>query len=313
MASWLWKAAAQGTVSLAPGPVREKLNLALQRRVTKSVVLSDDGFTAKLGRVPSHLAHYARAADGGVPSAAFELGTGWYPVVPVGLALAGVERVVTFDIRSLADAARINTVLEAFARAHDIGRLTALLPQVADSRLERLLAWRDDAASPDPKAVLGDLGVELAVGDARATGMPPDSFDLIVSNNTFEHIPEESLRAILREFARITVPGGVTDHFIDMRDHYAGFDPSLGRLNYLRYSDPVWRLFNNRLQFQNRLRLTQYRDLVESAGFRIAGEEIEWGKNGEFDGLKLARRFRELPQPEVFALYVWLTGRLSSD
>jgi hypothetical protein len=98
------------------------------------------------------------------------------------------------------------------------------------------------------------------------------------------------------------------DHFVDMHDHYATFDPSIGRLNYLRYPDPVWRLFNNPLQHQNRLRLPEYRAILEEAGFEIVAERRRNGRPGEFDGLRVARRFEAIPREEREVLFVWLTA-----
>jgi hypothetical protein len=130
----------------------------------------------------------------------------------------------------------------------------------------------------------------------------------VVSNNTFEHIPADVLRGLAAEFARLCPPGGVMDHFVDMHDHYATFDPSIGRLNYLRYPDPVWRLFNNPLQHQNRLRLPEYRAILEEAGFEIVAERRRNGRPGEFDGLRVARRFEAIPREEREVLFVWLTA-----
>lgn len=311
MPPWILKAGVQGAISLVPG--RDRLNYALQSRVTQSVALNDAGFEEKLERVPRHLANYA-AATGRTepPQSAFELGTGWYPVVPVALAIAGIERVVSLDIKPLADGARVRRVLECFAEYRDAGKLRELLPSASQERLDRLDQCLGTELR-DPKALLAPLGVKLEIKDARATGRPGESFDLLVSNNTLEHIPADALGQITREFARLAKPGAVTDHFIDMRDHYADFDRSINRLNFLRYSDAAWWPFNNRLQYQNRLRLPEYREALEAAGFTVVDEQRIVGAEGEFDDLKLARRFRRFAREDALVLYVWLTGRRDSD
>jgi hypothetical protein len=94
-----------------------------------------------------------------------------------------------------------------------------------------------------------------------------------------------------------------------MHDHYADFDPRVSRLNYLRFPDGVWRLFNNRLQYQNRLRLPDYRAIVEDAGFDVVAERPSGGRPGEFDDLPVTGRFRSVPREEREALFVWLTAR----
>jgi hypothetical protein len=112
----------------------------------------------------------------------------------------------------------------------------------------------------------------------------------------------------MAEFRRLAAPGAVMDHFIDMRDHYSSFDRSISRLNYLRYPDRVWRLFNNRLHFQNRLRISDYRAIFEAAGFAIVAEQPTRGKPHEFDGLALDRRYRDTPESDLFTLFAWLTA-----
>jgi hypothetical protein len=164
------------------------------------------------------------------------------------------------------------------------------------------------ALSDDPNELLGGLGVRLLVGDARDSGLQGGSVDLFVSNNTLEHIPNQTLRGILGEFRRLASPEAVMDHFIDMSDHYAHFDSAITEFNYMRYSDSVWRLFNNRLQYQNRLRLSDYRRLIEDAGFQVVAENAERGSMSELKATKLAQRFRGYPLEELIVLRCWLTA-----
>jgi hypothetical protein len=307
MASWLVKAAAQGALAAVPGG--DRVNLVLQRRVTGTMTLTRGSFEAKVVHARRHLRRRRRVLAGDAPPAAvLELGTGWHPIVPVAMALTGVERVVTFDVVPLADAERTRAVLERFRAAHESGRLAQLLPYADSERLEALRATAH-APGDDPAGLLAPLGVELRVGDAAATGMPAGSFDLFVSSNTLEHVPPGELRALLGEFHRLGRRRAVMDHFIDMRDHYARFDPAIGRLNYLRYPDGVWRLFNNRLQYQNRLRLPDYRALIRDAGFGVRAIRRVRGDRGEFDELRLARRFvRDYDRDEALVLAAWITA-----
>jgi hypothetical protein len=132
--------------------------------------------------------------------------------------------------------------------------------------------------------------------------------DLFVSNNTLEHIPPATLGEILGEFRRLASRDAVMDHFIDMSDHYAHFDRSITEFNYLRYSDRRWRLFNNDLQYQSRLRISDYRRLIDKAGFRIVAEDVERGSAEALESITLAARFRGYPEEDLAALRCWLTA-----
>jgi hypothetical protein len=215
--------------------------------------------------------------------------------------------VVTFDVEALVTGGQTRETIERFISYRDTGKLAERLPKARAKGLARLEECVDVWGQPD-LASLAPLGVELRIGRRPADLSGVNGIELIVSNNTLEHIPPDVLRQSMRDLAKLASVGGVMDHFIDLRDHYADFDERISRLNFLRYPDPVWRLFNNRLQYLNRLRLPEYRAIFTEAGFRIDDERTTEGREGEFDDLKLARRFRDMPREEVLVLYAWITA-----
>lgn len=282
MPSWLLKAAVQGAISPLPG--RDRINHILQRYITGSVTLTEEVFERKLAQCHKHLESY-RTQHGTLPRHVLELGTGWYPIVPLGLIDAGVERVTTFDVNPLCDLPRARAAAERFGSE---GRV--------------------DQAATSAAELLEPLGIRMLVRDVRDSGLAPGSVDLFVSNNTLEHIAPAILVEIVAEFRRLASPGAVMDHFIDMSDHYAHFDRTISEYNYLRYSDRRWRPFNNRLQYQNRLRISDYRRIVEEAGFRVVAEDAERGPAEALEQITLAPRFRSYPQDELAVLRCWLTA-----
>jgi Methyltransferase domain len=303
--SWLLKAATQGAISLLPG--RHRLNRTFQERLTGSLVLTEARFEAKVAQCAHHLRSFrqVKGTDHG-PRTAFELGTGWYPIVPVGLALAGAERVATIDVSPLLDRERVARVLDLYARALGEGWLD--LPGVDHARAEALVEGARARREGSPAELLEVLGVTPLVGDARAASLPPGSIDLIVSNNVLEHIAADMLAGVLAELRRLAAPGAVMDHFIDHSDHYAHFDRSITEFNYLRYPPALWRLVNNRLHYQNRLRASDYRRLVERAGFRVVAEQSERGAASELAAVRLATPFLRYTQADLLVLRSWLTA-----
>jgi hypothetical protein len=307
MPSWLLKATVQGAISPLPGC--DRLNYLLQKHVTGSVVLTEEGFERKLQQCRRHINSYRESGGGDrLPARALELGTGWYPIVPIGLALAGVEQVVSIDVSPLLDLERSRAVLELYAAQLRSGRLRELLPELDSGRAEAVIAAAGDRTARDAGELLEPLGVRVLLGDARASGLQAGSIGLFVSNNTLEHIPAEILRELMAEFRRLAAAGAVMDHFVDMSDHYAHFDGSITEFNYLRYSDRAWRVFNNRLQHQNRLRLSDYRRIIEQAGFAVIAEEEERGVHEELVRVSLARRFRDYAFEDLLVLRTWITA-----
>ncbi len=305
MPPWLLKAGAQGAISLLPG--RHRVNRFLQERVTRSLALTEAGFEGKLAHCRHHLISFRRTSGAQrVPGTVLELGTGWYPIVPIGLALAGAARVVTIDVSPLLDRERVAQVAQRYRATLEAGELQTALPELDPARAEALLAAA--ARRTGPAELLEALGVSAIVGDVRDVTLASGSVELFVSNNTLEHIPAAQLADVLGALRRLAAPGAVMDHFVDLSDHYAHFDHSLSEFNYLRYPPALWRLFNNRLQYQNRLRISDYRALLASAGFRLVAEESERGVAAELAAIELAAPFRGYAQADLLVLRSWLTA-----
>lgn len=307
MASWLLKAAIQGGISLLPG--RHRLNALLQQRVTGSLVLSDAMFEAKVSQCRHHLERFRQVRESSrVPSAALELGTGWYPIVPLGLTLAGTGQVTTIDVSSLLEARRVKRTMEFYADALESGRLHGQLPAIDPARAARIIAAAHDGKDANAEELLASVDVHALSGDARAFALPANSIELFVSNNTLEHIAPGVLAEILAELRRLAATDAVMDHFVDMSDHYAHFDRSISEFNYLRYPASLWGLFNNRLQYQNRLRASDYRQLIERAGFEVIAEEPARGTEQELARIRLARPFRDYTREDLLVLRCWFTA-----
>ena len=135
MPSWLLKAAVQGVISSLPAS--DRLNYLFQRHVTGSVVLSARCSSARSGSAPAIRSYQTARQGPGPPSLALELGTGWYPVVPVGLALTGVTRVVTVDVSSLLSPERTRQVLAAYAALLRSGSRRRCCPRSTPSARRR--------------------------------------------------------------------------------------------------------------------------------------------------------------------------------
>ncbi|MHB1834850.1 MAG: class I SAM-dependent methyltransferase [Solirubrobacteraceae bacterium] len=307
MTSWLLKALVQGAIS--PLPRHDRPNRLLQRYVTGSATVTEGMFETKAAQCRRHLDAY-RAWHGtdATPQTALELGTGRAPIVPIGLALAGVRSVVTLDIHPLLEPDDTHTTIELYAQRLRAGTLKPLLASVDPERARKLLAAAQSPGSRDPAACLRQLGVRALTGALPALGLPKRSVNLLVSNNTLEHIQPHVLRELLIELRRLAAPGAVMSHFIDMSDHYAHFDPGISEFNYMRYRDRAWQFANNPLHYQNRLRVSDYRRLIQDARFQLVCEDSERGSPRELARIRLAPRFRRYTDEDLLTLRSWITA-----
>lgn len=305
---WKLKAAAQGTLSMLPQPWRwnrllQQLNGSLDPR-TRVVGVAE--------RLAGHLERYATYGGRPLPeSTVVELGTGTFPLFAVLLALSGAREVVTFDIVPLATNRDIGKTLAAVAEKR--GGIERHLSLARPDRLERIpeLAQKVSGGKLSGREALAELGVRYRVQDATDTGLEAESVDLITSNDVLEHIPERTLAFLYREFVRITRPDGVMSHFINMGDHYAAADPSIGSFNFYRYSEGYWRVFNNSLQYQNRLRASDHAGLLNDAGWKIVDSEATDASLNDLPALnRIDPEFRRRSTGDLIALHVWFVCRL---
>ncbi len=306
MSRWIVKAAVQGVLSRLPNP--QRYNGLLQTHVARSLTMSDQDFIAKWRHLNGHLGSFRRHGPPGQRSfVALELGTGWFPIVPVGLALSGARSVYTVDPESLLTQERLRFTLERYARFVATGEATFESASVSE-RLERLIASAERRSKSE---LLAELGIVPIVGDARNLGIESGSIDMICSNNTLEHIPRAVIAGIFREFQRLAAPDAVMSHHIDLSDHYAHFDRSITVYNFLKFSDRVWPLFNNRLHYQNRLRVSDFRALHRETGWQILEEDNVSEPLSVLRSITLAKRFRSYREADLAVRTAWITSRAS--
>lgn len=303
--SWYIKAAVQGALSQLPNP--QRYNRWFQDHVAKSLRLTDTYFLTKFQQCERHLGYYGRhnSSEPLRPSVALELGTGWFPIIPIGLALSGVETVYSVDIQSLLSRETVRVTLEMYAKAQARGQVTVLRAD-APERIKTVLRMGERASEKD---FLAHLGIVLLIADARHLSLDTGSIDLICSNNTLGHIPRAVIVEILRQFHRIVTERGIMSHHIDLADQYAKFDRGITVYNFLKFSDPVWKIFNNDLQYQNRLRLPDFRELHAEAGFEILEESNRSQPLKVLKQVTLASRFERYKAEELAVHDTWIVSR----
>jgi SAM-dependent methyltransferase len=301
-----WRVKALTQRALYRLPAGGRVNYLMQRHLTRTAVLRPAFARNKLEQCGRHWANWAAGSSGAVPGRVVEVGTGWFPFVIVGLALAGCREVVTVDRSPLLRPDNVAATLRAVDEGLTDGWLGEWLGRIDPGRRAVLhqLAGHDEV----PADALSGLGVRMVVGDAAALPFPDGSVDLFVSNNTLEHIAEPALAAMLAEFRRVARPTARMSHFIDLSDHYSHFDSSISPLNFLRFDDRSWRRWDNGIVPQNRLRISDYRRLHERAGFTIVDEELTLADASALDAVPIAPAFAARDRDDLRTTYAWLVS-----
>jgi len=291
------KAFVQKTISFLPAS--HKINYIFQKYVTKGVNLSDEYFYDRLGHARDHIKSFQKYSDKSIPTTCLEIGTGWYPIVPISFFLLGADKIYSVDITFLTSKERLGTTLKKIIESNKSEQLKNYINFLPE-RFEVISKLLSDYDKFSLEEVLHKLNITYLIEDARNLSLPDNSIDLVNSNNTFEHIYPDILIPILKEFKRVVKkPGGVMSHFIDMSDHFAHFDKSINIYNFLQFSDNQWKWIDNSIQPQNRNRIYDYRQIYDDLNIPISDESFREGRINELNTIPLADKFRNRPLEEV--------------
>lgn len=306
---WHLKAVVQKTISFLPKG--HKVNYWFQKHITKGVQLGDEYFYDRLEHAKHHLEAVNKYQTTIVGKKTLELGTGWYPVVPFSLFLAGAADITTVDISNLTNKEKLEDTFKRFLEIIDDKSIEKYLKPLP----ERVAQFKKTAAKLQEltmQQVLEQLNITYLVHDARNLTMVADgSIDLVHSNNTFEHVYPNILADILKEFARVAKSGGLQSHFVDMSDHFAHFDKSINIYNFLQYSNFAWdKIMDNSIQPQNRWRFQQYLDLYRSLDIPITDTKIRPGNVEQVKSLQIHSDFDAFTPEQLAVSHCYLYSKM---
>jgi len=309
MSSWLLKTAVQHVISALPQS--ERWNGLLQRYVTGGLQLQPYGeFQAKLIACSRHYEYYQMCSRQRRENfSVVEIGTGWFPIVPIGLYLCGAGEIRTYDVVRLLQKDTFRKVIECFCLFAETGELYKILPSVRVERVAELIRLRSSLKGMVPVECLKRFNIHAMIGDVRALPLRAGSVDLVFSHGVLEHLPPVMLGEAFRELRRLCSRDSVMSHFIGMADQFATFDRSITPFNNMRYSARTWRWLNNSLIPQNRLRISDYRRAYGCGGFEIVAEEDLNGAESDLAGIKLSPEFVHYAKSDLLVLFSWLVGR----
>jgi SAM-dependent methyltransferase len=286
--NWRYKALLQAVLSDLPAG--HELNYLFRRYVTKTVPASRTVQEKDYSFAAQHLSRFRTCGSVPIEDALFyEFGVGWDLTIPLSFYALGATRQIVTDVRRL-------------AKSSLIANTTVVLPTL---KLEPALP-RSVRVFPSavPSGQLSNVlkeyyGIDYrAPFDASRSGFASNSVDYITATKVLSYIPDNVLRNILSECRRVLRPAGIMSFLMDYRDEYSYFDKSISVYNLLQYSDRIWELlYNPILNFQNRLRHSDFRSLFEDLDLEIISDEP--GYDGTIEtareriaNLKLAERFR---------------------
>jgi hypothetical protein len=135
----------------------------------------------------------------------------------------------------------------------------------------------------------------LTDGVASLQTLPAHSVHVVFSHAVLEHVRKRDVLATFHELARVTAPGGVGSHTIDLQDH---LDDGL---NNLRFSESIWESewMAKSGFYTNRIRFAQMCELMRTAGFVVDVTETDRFARLPTPRASLAEPYASLPEQEL--------------
>jgi len=226
-----------------------------------------------------------------------EVGSGWQPLIPALYSLAGAARVYLTDLNRLCVPASLQSALHSLRTYKKL--ILDRIP-VSEKTFDEALAWKPEQGLAEG---FRRLRLEyLAPCDCRHLDLPAESLDVVTSRAVLEHVPPDVIQDIFNESFRLLKPDGLACHIIDNSDHWQHGDLRLSRVNFLRFSDFTFRLTcMNSLNYQNRLRHSEYRRMFLKSGFTLLRDEPDVDRSSleALETLPIASRFRAFTREDL--------------
>jgi hypothetical protein len=309
---WRVKVAAQTALSLLPGTIGYKANEACVRFLRGYVDRTDTDKRTEKGI--SNLALMRRETGISFPDATIlEVGTGWHGIDLVLFYLVGARQIYTVDQYPHLTLQSIRSHTSKIVSPRYLKELSQLAPGV--SQRAASLDWRKWATLD---GALRDLHVTALISKSCRIdhlGLLAGAIDIFYSESVLHRIQERDLIALLKDVGgRLMSPGGVCFHRTDQCDinSHSHVDTSLWRLAYLKYPDWFFDTFmSGRLNSQNRLRESDFIDLLASSGFHILFKEsvIHEQDLEQMQHFRVAKRFRGKSLEDLATVRSTLIGR----
>lgn len=304
---WIAKAVVQKTISFLP--YKDRINNFLQRKVSGAVYLDDQHFRWKLEHARDHWKYYLKYSNTPASSLkVLELGTGWYPIVPMYFYLHGCNEFHSVDIYQWLKKHNYQTVIKKLTEWKENGKLKDFDQGILTERWNSLQSFLEDNASAEQ--INQSMGFQPIIGNAAEPIYSPQQFNFICSNNVFEHIYPDVLGPIIANFRTWLTPNGLMSHFIDLSDHFAHSDTSITEFNFLRFTPAAWRLIDNDIQPQNRMRWPQYIDLYRSLNIPVTEQTTRQSPRKILAAQPIHNGFTTIPVDQLRITHGYIVTKL---
>lgn len=260
--NWKYKATLQAFLSIIP--FGERINHQLQKLSGGNDLSHVDEYVKHGIRIIKLLIEngFVKLEDTEI----LEVGTGWLPIFPMLFSLLGANKIYTYDhVPHLRFNLAKSTLFEIGNNFPIISKQLGITAEKLKEKYSKVID------SKDLRGLCNSLNIEyIAHGDASYTNIPDNTLDLFFSFAVFEHIPEHVVERLAKEAMRTLKQGAFFYNYVGLFDHFVSFDKKITKVNFLKYPEYLWKILaKNKITYLNRLRNSQFIEIIRSCGFKI--------------------------------------------
>ncbi|WP_452220779.1 hypothetical protein [Lacinutrix salivirga] len=176
-----------------------------------------------------------------------EIGSGWLPLMPYILkAEQDCNTIYTYD-------------LNAHYNTEYIKRLDAFF------KTEKQISFKKKSGD---KYNLPEFIEYYPKTNIINSNLPKEA-SLVYSRFVLEHVQPNDILEMHKKFYNDLSKDTYILHLISPSDHRAYSDKSLSYYDFLKYSEKEWNKIQTKFDYHNRLRLPQYLNIFDEAGFEV--------------------------------------------
>jgi predicted nicotinamide N-methyase len=241
-----------------------------------------------------------------------EIGTGWFPFVPIMAYLAGAKKIITVDIHPW---------LRFDNTQKTINEIEPYLDKLAyNLDIDKNDIYRKYDLISDIQSEQNCLTTLLkpckiyyySHFDITQSDFQNDTIDIIFSSNVLEHIPPATLTNIHKKTKQLVKNTGYIVHRFNPDDHYKSFTKST--INFLKYTEREWKwLGGYGLSYHNRMRSYEHFKVMQLSGLNVVfwadaidNIAIQQLKNNEIIPIP---RFNKFSAEAICTYYSWIAAR----
>jgi hypothetical protein len=291
---WQIKALSQKVISLMPWSY--KLNYYAQHFLTVGKFLPHEFVLEKFKITQFHLQNLEFHSNRKkLNFTVLEIGSGWYPFVPLCLYMNGITNIILYDQKNLFTKSSLRKTILALEYYYENGHLQEVFPNLDKERYSQVLNLKNSKIIEEELRKLGICG---QYGPLNKMKNVLPKIDFVVSNNTIQFFDYSELEILVSRLSEILNEDAILSFSIDLSDEFSHADNSLSKFNFLKYSKRKWYFISNKLNRPKRTIYSQYKNIFETK-FEIIKETITRQKLEELENIVLHQEFCNYEKDEL--------------